>query len=106
MRVTFAALVCFRSLEVTLHAFPSPPYVSELFPFVEVKRVPAHVDHAVDSTETTEHLAPRPMNFPPLETRHRLGVVVPIESRVMEKIGDACGHLDSETFGRWAGFDK
>ena len=83
-----------------------PTRRAKSLPFVEVSRVPAHVDHAVDRRRAAEHLALRAVETAAAQARLRLGDEAPVESLDVHRLGKCRRHADEQTVVATAGLDE
>ena len=63
--------VVLRPLEQRQHVVPGPAGIAELAPVIVVRRLAAHVDHAVDGRAAAQHLAARIAQRAPVQSRAR-----------------------------------
>ena len=90
------ALVCFRLAEVGKNVVVAPAGIAELAPHVEVLRLAADVDHAVDRARSAEHLAARRDHRAPGQFRLRFGFVTPVVAAVGEQLAVAERDMNPE----------
>ena len=74
----------------------APAAGAERFPFVEVVRMAAHVDEAVDRGRAAQDLAARAMDAAAVEARLRRGVVAPVVLGAVHRDREGRGHLDED----------
>ena len=92
-----AVLVVLRALEVGQHACEVPALAAESGPSVIVRRLAAHVGHAVDRAGAAQHLAARHEVAAPVPRRVRLRRVRPVVARVAQCEEEAgCRHRNGE----------
>jgi hypothetical protein len=89
-----AASVVLDAVEGGQHVGPGPAGVAALRPGVEVARLAAHPERAVDGGRTAERLAARKEDGAPVHARPRLGLEAPSEARVPEGLQEAGGGED------------
>ena len=80
--------------EIRQHVAIGPALGALAFPPVEVERVAAHVDHAVDRGGAADDLAARRVDAAAAECRFRLGLVRPVVFRHVHRNGQRARHLD------------
>ena len=78
------------------HVVPRPAGIAQTRPVVEVAGQAAAIDHGVDGTGTTDHLAARKINAPVLEFRVRLGFELPVDALVVEGLAVTDGQIDPQ----------
>ena len=79
-----AVFVVLRALEVGQHACEVPALAAEGGPSVIVRRLAAHIGHAVDRAGAAQHLATRHEVAAPVPRRVRLRLVRPVVARVAQ----------------------
>ncbi len=84
MMLAFAERMVLEPAVAGKHIPPAPATIAEGFPFVEILRLAADIDHGVDRARPAEELAARPIIDAAGEPRNRLGQVSPVDARVME----------------------
>src|ERR1700685_945496 len=73
MRGACASLLIFAALEEGQNIAPAPSDIAALRPAVEIARMAADVEHAVDRARSAQHLAARPVHGAVLKPGLRLG---------------------------------
>src|SRR5262249_59339704 len=73
-----AARLVFRLLEVRQHAGPVPALAAALAPAVIIGGMAAHVDHAIEGTGATQHLAARLIGGAVVESGDRFALELPV----------------------------
>ena len=86
--------VAFDTLEMLFHVIVGPAARAHLRPAVEIGRIAADEQHAVDRGRAAQHLAARAMERAVTGLLVRLGVVVPVDDRVGDELEHAGGHMD------------
>ncbi len=81
-------------LEIGQDVGVAPAGRAHLGPLVEVQRVAAHVEHAVDRGGAAEHLAARQGHAPAVHVRLRLGPVAPVHGGIHDRLEESDGHLE------------
>jgi hypothetical protein len=64
-----AALKALRAAEVGQHAAIAPALGAFRLPALEIERMPAHIDHAIDRARAAENLAARTGDAPAAQMR-------------------------------------
>ncbi len=80
-----AAFPILGLLEIGQYIVPRPAAVAELAPMVEILRLAADIDHAVDRAGAAEHPAARIEDGPAVDTGVGLGRVAPGQHRMVEQ---------------------
>ncbi len=93
VHVIAARVVILGLEEIGQHVVPAPPGVAKLPPVVIVRRLPAHVDHAVDGATAAQHLAARIGQRAPVQPRLGRGFHHPIGARIADAIEIPHRHL-------------
>ena len=106
VRVAGAAEIIFAPFEIREHIVPAPPDIALLAPAVEVERMAAHIDHAVDRRRSAKGLAARHFDHASAEMRLRLAAQAPIATRIAEDERDAERHFQPKVIIRSAGFEQ
>src|ERR1700761_7426876 len=73
-----SALETLGATEVGEHVSIAPPFRALLFPALEIERMPAHIDHAIDRRRAAQNLASRTSDAPTAEMWLWLATVTPI----------------------------
>src|SRR3984885_9923802 len=94
------------SFEVGAHIVPAPADIAHAPPIVEVLRHAPAIDQSVDGARAPQHLAPRPIDAPSVESRIRSGLVLPIDLGIGECAAVSDGRPDPESPIRAAGFEN
>ena len=81
-----AGVVVLGLEEIGQDVVPRPTGIAELAPVIIVRRLAAHVDHAVDRRASAEHLAARVDEASPVETRLGRGLHHPVRARVADAV--------------------
>ena len=68
--------------EIGQHVRPAPAFIAELAPVVVIRRLAAHVDHAVDRRRAAEDLAARIGDRAAVQSGNRLGLHAPVGARI------------------------
>ena len=89
-----AALGVLHALEIGEHVGEGPARRALLGPVVEVARMAAHIDHAVDGGGAAEHLAARGCEHAAAEMRLRLAGEPPVVAAHVERDRQRRRHLD------------
>ena len=92
LRIT--ALVRVGAAEIGQHMAIAPALGALFFPAVEIERVAAHPDHAVDRGRTPQHLAARRGQPPSAKMRFRLGGKTPVVFRHVHRDRQRGRHLN------------
>ena len=106
MIVVGAALLVLGALEIGEHVLVRPADIAELAPHVEVLRLPAHVEQAVDGAGAAEHAAARPGDGAAVEMRLRPRAELPGTRRIGEVAVVAGGNVDPGVAVAPAGLDQ
>ncbi len=77
-----AALLILGLLEIRQHVVIAPAGIAELAPMIEILRLAADIDEAVDRARTAEDLAARPHDLPAIDAGIRLGLEAPAQLRM------------------------
>src|SRR5665213_234701 len=88
--------VMLRALEIRQHIVPGPAQIALLPPAVEIARLAAHVDHAVDRGAAAQHAAARIIERAAVESGLGLRLEAPIGARIVlgVKIADRDSYPD------------
>ena len=92
--VGVAAVPVLHADEVGGDVGPGPAVGAHLGPVVEVERMAADVDHAVDRGGAAEDLAARRRQRPAAEVGLRLGAKAPVVAGHVHRVGERGRHLD------------
>src|ERR1700683_2834433 len=84
MRGAFASLLVFAALEERQNIAPAPSGVAALRPVVEIARMTANIEHAVDRPCSRQPLAAGPVHRAVLKLGLRLGGISPIVGAGLE----------------------
>ena len=95
----------FHALEIGQHAGVIPPAIAQRRPTVEVRRVAAIDDHAVDGARPTDHAAVARRRHAPA-TGGAGNFVAPGDRRVAVHLRHAGGHRDPEAVVHWPGLEQ
>jgi hypothetical protein len=87
--VARAARIALRLDEVAQRLARVPALGAERLPAVEIPRLPADLDQAVDRARPAERAAARRVDLAPVQVRLRLGVEPPVEHRVEHRLAVA-----------------
>ena len=90
-----ALLVGFRILEMRQDFVVRPAAAAALRPTVIVGRIAAHIKHAVDRARPAEHLAAGQRDAAAGRAFHRLGLIVPVDARVLQQRPQRGGNMDA-----------
>ena len=96
VQVVRAALLVLGLAEIGQHVVEAPAGIAELAPVVEVLRLAAHVEQAVDRTRAAQHLAARLDDLAVVELGLRLGRVEPVDPAVVEQLAVAERNVNPE----------
>ena len=88
-----ARMVILGFQEIGQHVIPAPPGIAQLPPMVIVRRLPAHVNHAVHRRAAAQHLAPRIGQRAPVQPRLGRGFHHPIRARIADTVKIPHRHL-------------
>ena len=100
------AFVVLGLAEIRQHGIIVPALATTLPPFVVVGVVAAHIDHAVDRTGATQHLAARLIHHAIVQIGFRLAVEHPVDARIAERLGVAERDVDPGIAVLAAGFQQ
>ncbi|MNS87473.1 hypothetical protein D3C72_1214200 [compost metagenome] len=89
-----AAMAVLHALEVRQHIRIGPAMRAKLFPAVEILRVAAHVNEAVDGGRAADYLAARGGDTTVVEIGFGLGEITPIVALHAHRPRECGGHLD------------
>ncbi len=106
VQIALAAGLMFGAAEIRQHVVERPAGVAELSPLVEVLRLAADIDQAVDRRRPAEHLAARPEHAAAVQVGFRLGLVAPVDARVGDRLAVAQRNVDPEMPVVSAGFQQ
>ena len=101
-----AALVVLRLLEERQHRIPVPALAAKLAPVVVIRRIAAHIHHAVDRTGAAEHLAARQIQRAVVQCLLGRAVEHPVDARIGKCLGVADGNVDPRIAVANAGFQQ
>src|SRR5690606_24933123 len=96
VELVLAALLVLALAEVGQHLVPRPPARAHLRPAVVVGRLAADVEHAVDRARAAEYLALGPLVPAPARPFVDLGLVEPVDLRVVERLAEADRRVDHQ----------
>ena len=82
-----ARIARLSTTEVRQHLGIAPAARALLLPTLEVEGVATHIHHAVDGRGTTQGLATRAVDAPPIHKGLGLGLVLPAIARIGHRIG-------------------
>ncbi len=105
MIIVGAALLVLGAAEIRQHVVIRPADIAELAPMVEILALAADVDQPVDRARAAEHLAARPRDAPPVEPRHRLGLELPGDPRMIDVAVEPGRDMDPRVGVLAAGLD-
>ena len=94
-RISALCIVLHRPVSLE-HFLPTPAGIAGNLPVFEVLGMAADMNHGVDRTRATQHLAARPVVFSSAQTRIRLGLIHPVQRGIVEGLAVAERHLDIE----------
>src|SRR5690606_16865831 len=103
VELVLAALLVLAPAEVRQDLVPAPPARAHLRPAVVVRRLSAHVEHAVDRARPAEHLALGPLVPPPARALVDLGLVEPVDLGIVERLAEADRRVDHHVREELAG---
>ncbi|MNH13287.1 hypothetical protein D3C79_728550 [compost metagenome] len=89
-----AAVVHFALAKVRQNIVEAPAFVAQRLPVIEVVLMAANVDHAVDRTAASEHLASGLVAYPPAQTRLWGGLECPVDVARWQDGSQAQGRMD------------
>ena len=95
-----AAAKALGAAEVGQHVSISPALRALLFPALEIERMPAHIDEAVDRGRAAQNLAARAVHAPAVEMRLGLAAIAPIVGLRVHRDRERRRHLDEGETGR------
>ncbi len=98
--------VVFRPLEIGQDIGIGPTGGAQLPPMVEVARIAAHINHAVDAGGTAEHPTARAMHSSPAEMGLRLAIVAPVVTAAVHRDRQGRRHLDDRAAVAAAGLQQ
>ena len=78
-----APLLVLGALEIGQHLVEGPTGIAELAPMIVVLGLPANVEQSVDGAGATQHFAPRPVDAAIFEPGIGLGLVAPVQTRIV-----------------------
>jgi hypothetical protein len=102
----FLALPVLRLAEEWQHVVPRPAAIAELGPVVEILRLAAHVDHAVDRARSAEDTAAGVVDDATIGAGIGLGLEAPGKCRVVQQLHVACRDVDQRIPVPAACFDE
>ena len=91
-----APLLILGAAEVRQYVVEAPAGIAELPPVIEIRRLAAQVEQAVDRARPAQHLAARLDDRPVVELRLRLRGIEPVDSAVGEQLAVAERDVDPE----------
>ena len=100
------ALPVLRLAEERQHVVPGPAAIAELAPVVEILRLAAHIDHAVDRARPAEYAAAGIVDGAAVGARIGLGLEAPGERRMLQQLHVAGGNVDQRIPVAPAGLDQ
>ena len=101
-----AARLMLGAPEIRQHVVEAPAGVAELAPMVEILRLAADIEQAVDRGRAAEHLAARLEDHAAVQLRLRFRLVEPIDPRVLEQAPVAERDVDPEMPVARPGFEQ
>src|SRR5262245_23625059 len=78
------------------HVAPAPALIAQSLPIIEIGCLAARIDHGIDRARTSQHFAARPIADAPGKALDGLGLIHPVDTRVVEGSAIANGHPDPE----------
>src|SRR5215218_218744 len=96
MQIVGATLLIFRLAKVGQHVVKTPAGIAELPPVVEILRLPANVEQAVNRARSAQHFSARLDDLPVVELGFRLGIVEPVHFGVAEQLAVAERDVDPD----------
>src|SRR5262249_22885035 len=89
MQRILAARLVLGATKVGQHILEAPAGIAELAPMIEVRRLAADVEQAIDRARPAQHFPPRLDDLPVVELRLRLRGIEPIDLRIGEQLAVA-----------------
>jgi hypothetical protein len=96
MQFALASGLVFGAPEIRQHIVERPAGVAKLAPLVEVLRLAADIDQAVDRGRTAKHLAARPEHAATVQVGFRLRFVAPVDAGIGDGLAIAQRNVDPE----------
>jgi hypothetical protein len=103
VELVLAALLVLALAEVRQHLVPAPAARAHLRPAVVVGRLTAHVQQPIDRGRAAEHLALGPLVLAIARALVDLGLVEPVDLRVVERLAEADRGVDHDVGHELAG---
>ena len=100
-----AGRAVFRAPEIGQDVVVGPAAIAELGPDVEVARLAADIEMAVDRARPAEHLAARKEDRAAVDAGARLGAVAPVEARILKGLQETGRRADIGMRIRAAGLE-
>src|SRR5262249_34384904 len=89
MQRILAARLVLGAAEVGQHILEAPAGIAELSPMIEVRRLAADVEQAIDRARSAQHFSPRLDDLPVVELCLRLRAIEPIDLAIGEQLAVA-----------------
>src|SRR5690606_26999686 len=96
VEIALAAFLVLALAEVGQNVVPAPPARAHLRPVVIVRRLAAHVEHAVDRGGAAEHFALGPLVLAAPRTFVDFGLVEPVYLGVVQRLAEADRGVDHD----------
>ena len=93
-------------LEMRRHIRIGPAVIAGRCPVVIVAGLAAMIDQRIDGPRPAEHLAARMVDDPPVQSRHGIGAVHPVNRFLMEQNAISDRHLNPEPAVGRPGLEK
>src|SRR5262245_39961890 len=89
MQRILAALLVLGAAKIGQHILEAPAGIAELAPMIEVRRLAADIEQAIDRARPAQHLPPRLDDLPVVELGLRLRGIEPIDLTIGEQLAVA-----------------
>src|SRR6516165_5470849 len=96
MQRILAARLVLGAAKIGQHILEAPAGIAELAPMIEVRRLAADVEQAIDRARPAQHFSPRLDDLPVVELRLRLRGIEPIDLTIGEQLAVAKGDVNPD----------